>query len=59
MKHVSKHSVLTKYSLIMAAPITANGMIQVWIKYPENNYSSLIMEISDDVMKVGLKFDSL
>ena len=39
--------------------MTANGMIQVGIPYPENNDSSLITEIPEDVMKVGLKFDSL
>ena len=39
--------------------MTANGMIQVGIPYPENDDSSLITEIPEDIMKVGLKFDSL
>ena len=43
----------------MAAPMTANGMIQVGFPYPENDNSSLITETPDDVMNVGLKFDSL
>ena len=39
--------------------MTANGMIQIGIPYPENDDSSLITEISYDVMNDGLKFDSL